>query len=425
MASKNKNIKFNRRNALSRNAMRTILIAAAAIVVVAVVTVIAVHVRNSNGSKNENTNYTFTVPDEFSDISDIKSLNETVAVFTDAKTGKKGLMTLDGKITEKAEHNDFTVCCDQWRSYRYIADSPRSEYPLLVDIASGTVTTRQYHGLTSPERTPCWSEAGKHLAWTDGKGYAGEIKRNELPLANGLYPVASSLAENAKWGYIGEKLQLEIALLYDDARDFGSGLAAVRQGENWGYINENGVTAIPFDFQSVAELDAMSRDTAFIFTNGIAPVKKNGLYGIMNTSGETIVGFEFAAILPGKNGTFIAKSNGKWGLLTVDKKYIEQTTQPAAEQTTAGNMLAAGNYTVKTSGSVLNMRAEADKNSSVVGKIPNGTTVTVQSAVQGWAFINYSGIKGWVSTDFLIAEVKSSTTAATAVQNQTSTTKSV
>lgn len=416
-----KNIKFNRKNALSRTAVAAIcIVLAALIIVIAVIAV--VHNRNKADKSDENKTWSFTVPDGFSDISDIKSLNETVAVFTDAETGKKGLMTLGGEITEKAEHNDFSVCSDQWRSYRYIADSPRSEYPLLVDIESGTVTSRQYHGLTSPERTPCWSEAGKHLAWTDGKGYAGEIKRNELPLSQGLYPVASSLAENAKWGYIGAELKLEIALLYDDARDFGSGLAAVRQGENWGYINQNGVTAIPFDFESTGELDASGKNIAFTFVDGVAPVKKNGLYGIMNTSGETVVGFEFAAILPGKDGTFIAKSGGKWGILTVDKKYIEQTTQPSAEETTAGDMLAEGKYVVKTAGSVLNMRSAADKTASVLAKIPNGTEVTVVSSVQGWAYIDYKGTKGWVSSDFL---AKASDVTTTQPQTQTTTQKTV
>lgn len=412
-----KNIKFNRKSALSRTSAAAICIVAAA-VIIAVAVIVTVHNRNTPDKSDENKTWSFTVPDGFSDISDIKSLNEALMVFTDAETGKKGLMTTDGKITEKAEHNDFSVCSDEWRSYRYIADSPRSEYPLIVDIETGTVTARQYHGMTAPERVPCWSEAGKHLAWTDAKGYAGEVKRNELPLSNGLYPVAASLAENAKWGYINEQLKLETALLYDSAKDFGSGLAAVRQGEKWGYINKNGVTAIPFDFESVSELDASGKDTAFTFVGGVVPVKKNGLYGIMNTSGETVVGFEFEAILPGKDGTFIAKSGGKWGILTVDKKYIEQTTQPSTEQTTAGNVLAPGKYAVKTAGSVLNMRTAADKSASVAGKLPNGTEVTVVSSVQGWAYIDYKGTKGWVSSDFL---EKASEVTTTQLQSKTET----
>ena len=61
--------------------------------------------------------------------------------------------------------------------------------------------------------------------------------------------------------------------------------------------------------------------------------------------------------------------------------------------------------------------------SSVVGKIPNGTDVTVVSAVQGWAYIDYNGLKGWVSADYLI-EVVEATTVQTA-QIQTTTQKSV
>ena len=152
-----------------------------------------------------------------------------MAIFTNSASGKKGIMTLDGKITEKAEHNEFSVCSDVWRSFRYIVESPRSEYLLLVDAETKTVTSRQYHGLKSPELVPCWSEAGKHLAWTDEKGYAGEISPSELELSAGLYPVATSLKDDAKYGYISRSLRLEIAAIYENAMDFSNKLAAVKK----------------------------------------------------------------------------------------------------------------------------------------------------------------------------------------------------
>ena len=49
--------------------------------------------------------------------------------------------------------------------------------------------------------------------------------------------------------------------------------------------------------------------------------------------------------------------------------------------------------------------------------------MTVVSAVQGWAYIDYNGLKGWVSADYLI-EVVEATTVQTA-QIQTTTQKSV
>ena len=80
-----------------------------------------------------------------------------------------------------------------------------------------------------------------------------------------------------------------------------------------------------------------------------------------------------------------------------------------------GEVIKQGNYVVKTSGSVLNMRASASADSNVIAKIPNGTVLTVTKSVAGWAYVVYNSSKGWVSADFLVentATTAASTTAA-------------
>lgn len=63
--------------------------------------------------------------------------------------------------------------------------------------------------------------------------------------------------------------------------------------------------------------------------------------------------------------------------------------------------LTPGNYKVKTNGGVLNLRAQADKTSESLAKIPNGTNVTVLKSVKGWAYVEYSQVKGWVNSAYL------------------------
>ncbi len=60
-----------------------------------------------------------------------------------------------------------------------------------------------------------------------------------------------------------------------------------------------------------------------------------------------------------------------------------------------------GDYRVKTNGGVLNVRAEADKNSESLVKIPNGTDIIVLRSVKGWAYVEYSGIRGWVNSAYI------------------------
>lgn len=416
-----KNIRFKKKKQFPKGIVAIIGVVAAAVIVALIFLAIKGAV-DKNDKVQENENYTFST-ENFETVADVKSLNGVMAVFTDAQSGKKGLMSFDGKITEKAEHNKFSVCSDVWRNYRYIVESPLSEYLLLADPASGTVTTRQYHGLHTPEQIPCWNETVKHLAWTDEKGYAGEVKKSELDLSTGFYPVASSLKDDAKYGYISQSLTLEIALVYENAMDFSEDLAAVKKDGKWGYINKNGVTVIPFELDSCASADAMGNDCAFAFSGGLVPASKNGKFGIINKKAETVIGFEFDSILPGKNGVYLACKDGLWGILTIDEEYLSTvmptTTKPAV--TNAEPAVAKGKYIIKTSGSVLNMRAEADPNSSVIAKIPNGTVITVTRAVTGWAYAKYNSFSGWVSSDFITQYVEPSTTQTSTTQNQTTT----
>lgn len=405
-----KNIKFKKRKRVSRNLVAVVCVVVCA-VLIAGIFLVAKSIINKGEKVPEPEGYTFET-EGFENISSVSCLNETMAIFTDATTGKVGIMTLGGEITENAEHNKISVCSDSWRNYRYIVESPRSEYLLLADAKTKTVTTRQYHGLQKPEMIPFWSEVGKHLAWTDEKGYAGEVKTKEVSLDPGFYPVATSLGADAKYGYIGRTLRLEIAAVYENARDFSENMAAVRQNGKWGYINNLGVTVIPFEFDSCAAADTMGDDMSFGFRNTLAPVCKNGKFGIINSKGETVVDFTFDAILQGEDGKYIASSGGKWGIITVDEElFVPETTKPTSP---ANNepALAQGNYMIKTSGSVLNMRAEADSNSEVIAKIPNGTIITVTKSVSGWSYAKYNSFTGWVSSAFLV-EAPVTTAAAT------------
>ena len=402
-----KNIRFKKKKRASKSLVALICVVVCAIAVTGIFLAAKTAIGNN---QTKNNGYSFNT-DGFEGISSVTCLNETMAVFTDAATGKVGIMTLGGEITEKAEHDKISVCSDSWRNYRYIVESPRSEYLLLADAETKTVTTRQYHGLLEPEMLPCWSEAGKHLAWTDEKGYAGEVKTKEVSLPTGLFPVATSLGADAKFGYIGRTLRLEIATVYENARDFSEEKAAVRKGGKWGYINENGVTVIPFDFESCALADTMGEDIAFSFRNGLAPVCKNGKYGIINSKGETVVDFTFDVILQGEGGKFIAFSEGKWGIIEIDEEiFVAQTTAPSTVSNEPA--LSQGSYIVSTSGSVLNMRAEADATSEVIAKIPNGTILSVTKTVPGWSYAKYNSFSGWVSSKFL-AEAPVTTASAT------------
>lgn len=68
------------------------------------------------------------------------------------------------------------------------------------------------------------------------------MKRNHLKWRNGC------CKNRRKWGFADKDGNVIIEAKYDEARSFSNGLAAVREGETWGYINAENETAIEFAF---------------------------------------------------------------------------------------------------------------------------------------------------------------------------------
>lgn len=85
------------------------------------------------------------------------------------------------------------------------------------------------------------------------------------------------------------------------------------------------------------------------------------------------------------------------GVVYYSAKLPEPSARPASAEP-----IAAGKYTVSTSGSVLNMRVSPDADSQVLEKIPNGTIVEVTKSVFGWAYVTYNSAQGWVSSAYLV-----------------------
>lgn len=60
-----------------------------------------------------------------------------------------------------------------------------------------------------------------------------------------------------------------------------------------------------------------------------------------------------------------------------------------------------GIYKVITPNSTLNLRAEPSASSNYLASIPDGTQLEITKIQNGWGYTSYSGIKGWVSLDYV------------------------
>lgn len=115
-----------------------------------------------------------------------------------------------------------------------------------------------------------------------------------------------------KVGYIDKTGKWVIEARFDVARDFDakSGLALVRTGEEWFYVNSKGETLKVTDTESWGN-----------FSEGLAEGKKGVLKGFYDATGQWVIKPQFEDVRDFQNGYAAAKSNGKWGLIDKTGKW--------------------------------------------------------------------------------------------------------
>lgn len=134
--------------------------------------------------------------------------------------------------------------------------------------------------------------------------------------SEGLAPVKSE--ETYKWGYINEKGEVVIPLIYEIADDFKEGIARVKsQDELWGCINVKGETVVPINLEML-----------WPFENGFAIGRKEVeedddfeyKWGVINLNGEIAIPFEYDWIGSNSEELFGFDKDGKRGYLTANGK---------------------------------------------------------------------------------------------------------
>ena len=88
----------------------------------------------------------------------------------------------------------------------------------------------------------------------------------------------SLVRSKGSYGFINTKGEKITDIVYQEAMDFSEGRAAIKFQDNWGFIDKNGLMAIPPKYELVKTP----------FKNGEAFVKQNGQFFYINTEGNCI-----------------------------------------------------------------------------------------------------------------------------------------
>ena len=120
-------------------------------------------------------------------------------------------------------------------------------------------------------------------------------------------------SDDGKLGFIDAEGSWVIKPQFSFAGNFDktSGLARVKLGEKWHYVDKNG------------KLHRFSDTTVWEdFSEGLALGKKNGNFGFFNNTGEWIIEPSLDGARDFKNGYAAAKRGGKWGVIDTSGKWV-------------------------------------------------------------------------------------------------------
>jgi hypothetical protein len=100
---------------------------------------------------------------------------------------------------------------------------------------------------------------------------------------------------------------------FNDISSFSDGLAGVKKGDKWGYIDKNGKLIIEPQFSEMGK-----------FSDGLSKVIKDGKYFYIDKTGKYVIQPQFDISKEFLNGFARVKQNGKCGYIDKTGKYIIQ-----------------------------------------------------------------------------------------------------
>lgn len=164
-----------------------------------------------------------------------------------------------------------------------------------------------------------FSEGLAPVSKIDGKsGFVNEKGELVIPME---FESVGAFVEGLAWakttdrkvGYIDKKGKWVIEPKFEVGKEFDakSGLARIKQDNEWGYVNKKGEILAVFDTESWGD-----------FSEGLAEGKKGTLHGFYDNKGNWAIAPQFEDVRKFQNGYAAAKLNGKWGIIDKTGKWV-------------------------------------------------------------------------------------------------------
>lgn len=228
------------------------------------------------------------------------------------KQGEKwGYLNSDGKVAIPIKYDyasEFNGGYAVAKSgEKYIALNTKGE-EVMID-GSGIVEVKPFSEELAPYKT-----ADKKFGFV---GKDGKIAIQSQFESVGYFHDGLAWAKTigGTLGYINPKGEWVIKPQFTAGKNFDSesGLARIKMGDKWAYVNKAG------EIIYVNDTDAWGD-----FSNGLAEGKRNDKRGFYNNKGQWVIEPQFDGTREFKNGHAAAKQGDKWGIINKEGKWVIQ-----------------------------------------------------------------------------------------------------
>ncbi len=242
---------------------------------------------------------------------DVEGFKSGVAMI---KIGEKwGYIDTQGKLAIPAKYEDANDFNDGYAAVKsdgkfLVIDNKGNEK--VVD-GSNIVDIKDFSEGLAPYKT---TDKKTGFIGTDGK-IAIQAKYESVGyFKNGL---AWAKETGGMLGYINPKGEWVIKPQFTSGKEFDkeSGLARIKNGDKWAYVNKAGEVINVNDTESWGD-----------FSEGLADGKKGDKKGFYNNKGQWVIQPQFDGVRDFKNGFAAAKQGDKWGIINKEGKWMIQPT---------------------------------------------------------------------------------------------------
>ena len=188
----------------------------------------------------------------------------------------------------------------------------------------------------------------------------------------------------------GEPISRE---LYDDAGAFACGVIPVCRDGKWGYVDSQGSTVLPFEFDGIAHSSGrVDSERANNASDNYIAVSKDGMFALYDVGGHIVIDYgEFEVIRPVYEGMCWVRRNGLWGVLALREDARPYDTEQPETVVSENGVPAAVHYDMV-------MRVGPGDGCKVCALIHEGESVVLCGITGEWSYIRCGGMYGWVRT---------------------------